>query len=224
MNSYEWEAGLLAKYPRPDTGAIRSYYFSLDGGGRDLVTEEIIRKNVSLMVEIGSFLCGSTLQWLACKDDLKVIGVDPWAGDFAAALDKYKVNPVFNPCFSKIDDRDDFIASVRLHGPYLSAVANVAEHADRFYPVRALSPAVLSELAAMNVVPQMIYFDSNKILDDLRVARRLFPEAILCGDDWSWGAEQGYPVQVAVKAYCEEFGDAYRAKRATWVIDRQAAV
>jgi len=73
-------------------------------------------------------------------------------------------------------------------------------------------------LAAVGVRPDLIYFDSNKVLDDLRVCRELFPAAILCGDDWTWGKDQGYPVQVAVNDFCHRYGLTVTARRATWII------
>jgi hypothetical protein len=218
-SKYDWEASIKVRYPTPSTAGIQSFCFSLDGGGRDLVTDAIRDNGIQLMIEIGSFLCGSTLQWMEASDDLTVIGVDPWRADFASFLDRYRDNKVFDSCFSKISDRHEFIESVRNHGPFLSAMANIRKHGDRFFPVRAESPAVLYELAALSVKPEMIYFDSNKLLNDLTIARGLFPRARLCGDDWSWGAGQGYPVQTAVRSFCEEFGLHVRAKRATWIID-----
>lgn len=217
--NYPWESALRAKFPTPATEGIPEFYFSLDGGGRDLIIDAIRSHDVHLMIEVGSFLCGSTLQWFEASSALTIIGIDPWAANFASILERYRENPVFDPCFSRIEHRGEFIDSIRQHGPFLSAMANVRNHADRFIPVRASSPEVLQELAALSVMPDMIYFDSNKLLDDLRVARRLFPAATLCGDDWTWGADQGYPVQTAVRSYCEEFGLRYRAKRATWIID-----
>jgi hypothetical protein len=101
----------------------------------------------------------------------------------------------------------------------LSALANLRAYADRFVPVRAQSPQVLHELASLGVQPDIIYFDSNKLLDDLQVARRLFPSARLCGDDWTWGADQGYPVRATVMAFCQQHGLAIRADRATWISD-----
>lgn len=220
--SSNWEAALRARYPLPDITGIEPYYFSLDGGGRELVTDAIRTRGVRVMVEIGSFLCGSTIQWLDSDPALKVIGIDPWSANFAVILERYKDNKLFNSCFGKITDRDAFIDSVRRHGPYASAMANVSSYGDRFVPVRAQSPQVLTELADLGVAPDMIYFDSNKLMDDLQIARQLFPSACLCGDDWTWGGDQGFPVQTAVKAFCADQRLSYRAARATWIIDGPA--
>jgi hypothetical protein len=215
----DWETALRARHPATSTEGVRSYYFSLDGGGRELVTSLIREREVDLMIEIGSFLCGSSIQWLRARSSLKVIGVDPWSANFAQILERYQGNPAFDPCFSAIADRGEFIDSVRTHGPYASALANVRDFADRFVPVRALSPQVLDEIASLGADPQLIYFDSNKLLDDLHVAHRLFPRAILAGDDWTWGAEQGYPVRTAVGEFCRQTGMRVKSVRATWALE-----
>lgn len=181
-----------------------------------MVADALHKADVKLMLEIGSFLCGSTIQWLEAKSDVKVIGVDPWSSDFAATLARYNGNSVFDPCFKGIEDRAAVIAAVRKNGPHASAVANVKKYGDRFVPVRSISPNVLYELSDLGVSPGLIYFDSNKVLDDLTVCEELFPDAILCGDDWTWGAD--LPVQAAVKRFCGTRGYTVDAKRATWVI------
>ncbi|MEM6820971.1 MAG: hypothetical protein AAF558_03360 [Verrucomicrobiota bacterium] len=214
-----WEAELRARYPVPNTRSIGSYYFSLDGGGRKLVTDAILNQNIDLMIEIGGFLCGSTRQWLESNPKVKVICIDPWTANFAAILERYDGNPVFEPCFSKITDRAAFIASVKENGPFASAIANCRGFEDRFIPVKAKSPDVLTELHGIGVVPGLIYFDSDKLLDDLEVALELFPDAVLSGDDWTWGADQGFPVQKAVRSFCQKYGFKFESDRATWVIN-----
>jgi hypothetical protein len=213
-----WEEELRKRYPPPNTAGITPYYFSLDGGGRELITDAVSRYSISLMLEIGCFLCGSSIQWLEAAPDLKIVGVDPWDAKFADILDRYKGNKVFDPCFAKIDDRDEFIRSVRANGAYASAVANVQAYGERFIPIKGYSPAVLYELADLGFEPGLVYFDSNKLLDDLSVCDRLFPDAILSGDDWTWGADQGFPVQSAVTKFCEERGYSVTSRRATWII------
>lgn len=214
-----WISEIRRNYPVPNVEGVKDYYFSLDGGGRCLIIEALRRHDVKLMLEIGSFLCGSSIQWLDSKDDLTVVGVDPWSANFSDILKRYTVNPVFDPCFSRISDRNEFIESVRRNGAEVSALANVRRFGDRFVPVKAESPRVLPLLADFGLRPELIYFDSDKVLDDLNVCRELFPEAILCGDDWTWGADKGYPVRVAVKRFCEQHNLKVRAERATWIVE-----
>jgi len=213
-----WESELRHRYPMPDVSKAKEYYFSLDGGGRELIIEELEKKSIKLMIEIGCFLCGSTHDWLQTIDSLKVIGIDPWEIDAASILEGYDGNPVFEPCFKKIADREEFIGSVKANGSFLSAMANIKKYSGRFYPVKEFSPEALYLLHKLGVKPDLIYIDSNKVLDDLDVCKELFPQAILCGDDWTWGAEEGFPVKKAVTAFCERTHAKVNVKRATWVI------
>lgn len=213
---------LKNKYPFPNNlDEIEPFNFSLDGGGRDIILDAIEQQKVNIMIEVGCFLCGSTIQWLESRETLTVIGIDPWEANFASILERYDGNPVFNPCFEKIKDTKAFIKSVRENGPYISAVANVQKYKDRFIPVKAYSPKVLYKICSMGVEPQLIYLDSNKMLDDLGVCFKLFPSAILSGDDWTWGADRGFPVQKAVKEFCQQHGFSFTAKRATWIIHKR---
>lgn len=205
----------------PDLTGIEAFDFAVDGGGRDLVTDMLSNMDSPLLIEVGAFLCGSTLQWLRSNPSLRVIAVDPWYdGDGAAdTLQRYATNPVFDPCFGKIADRQAFVDSVRQHGVYKSALANIRAYADRIAPMRAKSPAALSELASRwGVRPDVVYIDANKVGDDLTEAHRLWPHARLCGDDWTWGADQGYPMQQAVNGFVKKTGQTVEARRATWLL------
>ncbi len=204
----------------PELPYHEQYYFSLDGGGREILTSYINDNSIKLMVEVGSFLCGSASQWLGSCSELTVIGIDPWEERFHERLEKYDVTPIFESCFKEIDDRRAFIDSVKENGSYVSAMANIQKHRDRFIPLMGYSPAKLYSIKELGLEPDMVYFDSDKQLDDLEVALELFPDATLCGDDWSWSADKGYPVRILVNAFCEKHGFTVNAKSATWIIDK----
>ncbi len=218
MTKYRWESELRERYPIPDTSGIKNYYFSLDGGGRKLVTEIITRENISVMIEIGCFLCGSTIDWLKTSSHIKVIGIDHWNLDIEAILERYQNNPVFDPCFSKISHREEFIKSSIENGAFKSAMANIKQFSTRFFPVREKSPEALYVLYELGINPGLIYIDSDKVMGDLDVCRKLFPDAILCGDDWTWGEHKGFPVQKAVQEFCKRTNSVPLVDLATWVI------
>jgi hypothetical protein len=67
----------------------------------------------------------------------------------------------------------------------------------------------------------MIYIDAFKQPEDLEVAFELFPDAILCGDDWSWRGPDGVlTMQENVKRFAERRGFTITAEGATWVLQR----
>jgi ubiquinone/menaquinone biosynthesis C-methylase UbiE len=209
---------LKKAFPFPNVNEVDSFYFSLDGGGRDLIINIIRKKAVKLMLEIGVFLGGSAIQWLESTEGLTVIGIDHWNSDFASLLEDYNSKPAFQRYFKTIKDRKAFIQSVRQHGAYISAVANMNKYKDRFIPVQNYSPQILYELYNLGVRPELIYFDSNNSLNDLEVCLELFPQAILSGDDWTWGAKQGFPVRKKVNEFCQRHGFSITVKQATWLL------
>lgn len=87
-------------YAATKVKGLKSFHFPVDGGGRDLVRNLIREKSLRLMVEIGCFLCGSTRQWLEASPELKVIGIDPWEGQWHLTLERYNGSPSFEPSFA----------------------------------------------------------------------------------------------------------------------------
>lgn len=215
-----WQQKIKEKFPVQNTMGIEPFYFSLDGGGRELVTQALINRNVNLMLEIGCFLCGSTIQWLDSKSDLQVVGIDLWEGNSASYLKKYEDNPLFDRYWGGTADKTGIIESVRHNGTFLSALANVRRFGDRFIPVKGRSPDILPELSDLGLRPQLIYFDSDKVLHDLEVCRELFPDAVLCGDDWTWAGPDGdFPARKAVESFIRRNNLNVRVNRATWLIE-----
>lgn len=209
----------------PTTDGIESFFYPVDGGGRDLVTDVIAAIDQPLMVEIGAFLCGSTIQWLEASSSLRLIAVDPWAekepGAVAGTLKKYHQNPVFDPTFKHIKDVDGFIESVRKHGFFLSAVANLRPYRERAVAWRGRSPEALLQLREKwKISPDIVYIDANKEANDLKQAHEIWPDAILCGDDWTWGKHLGYPMQKVVIEFASEHGFEIESRRATWLLKK----
>ena len=188
---------------RPDA---RPVPWSLDGGGRELVVDLIRRDDVKVLLEIGSFLGGSTRVWLDASPELVVIAVDPWKGDWGE--------------FARRNGYDDCVEQLsRVDGGYETFLTNLWDHRERIIPVRGLAPAILHEVHAAGVSPDLIYIDSDKSGRELSTCQRLFPASLLTGDDWTWGADEGYPMRPPVMRVAEESGLFLRTKMATWVLD-----
>lgn len=213
-------------WPDFDYGDIEPFFLALDGhgrGGRELVLDVIREKNISLMVEIGCFLCGSTLQWLRASDTLTVIGVDPWDGNWAPYIVRVAQHPVQSQSLSHLTDQQiaRIVSDLLNHGNFCVAMNNVRLYKPRFHPVRRRSPEALTYLHARQIVPELIYIDAGKHRDDLDAAYHLFPNAILCGDDWLWPDETGaLRMQEHVKAFAAEHGFEIRTLIQTWLLVR----
>src|SRR4029450_1612329 len=70
---------------------------------------------------------------------------------------------------------------------YQTFATNLWEYRDRLIPVRASSPDGLYMLARFGIQPDVIYLDADKSGRELEICHRLFPKAILTGDDWFMG-------------------------------------
>jgi hypothetical protein len=208
--------------PWPELVAgLEPFYLSLDGGGRHLITEVIREQRITLMVEIGCFLCGSTRQWLEASEDLTVIGVDPWDGNWSTYLRSLAEKG--RRLVETLTDPMAAADAVQLHGNYQVALNNIREFRDRFIPVRRRSPEALRYLHRRRIRPQLIYIDAAKDDDELRVAHALFPNAILCGDDWNWPDDDGrYRMREHVERFVAEHGFSVDAVDETWIISKPA--
>jgi hypothetical protein len=198
--------GLRDRYPWPATRpSVAPIDWSLDGGGRGLVTDCIVRRRVRIVLEIGAFLGGSTKLWLAVAPDVTVIALDPWEGSWTN--------------FAIASGKPEFAAQLAAEDAgYQTFLANLWEHRDRVIPLRGKSPEKLYELHTLGVAADLVYLDSDKSGAELEICRALFPQAILTGDDWTYGPGEGYPIRAPVHAFCRRHNCHVRTKMATWVI------
>jgi hypothetical protein len=179
-----------------------------DGGGRDLVTRRLAERPTKVILEIGSFLGLSTRAWLTAAPGATIVCIDPW-------FDFYEDD-------SSIRDWPDVMGK-NIYHLFLSSCW---EFRDRIIPVRGFSPDALQVVADLGVEPDLIYIDGNhdytSVRTDLESAHRLFPHAILTGDDWIWDADPQTPF--AVRKAVEEFAAVKQwrveARGNTWALDR----
>ena len=205
---------------RPEISGIAPYRYTLDGGGRHAVQKLIDETDAKLLLEVGVYLGGSCYDWLEHSESLHVIGIDTWVDTYDARQDLTRYREINPSCFRYIDDIDAFIESTSTHGFYKSALANMSVFGDRFHPYRGAAPDVLYEIRDLGIQPDIVYIDSAKNRINLDAAYECFPEARICGDDWTWGASLGHPMQQAVNSFAEENGFRARASGATWVLDK----
>ena len=201
---------LRAQYPWPDVCPdLAPIDWTLAGGGGHLVLENIEKHGVRVIVEIGVYLGGSVKKWLEASPEIVVVAVDPWewaSGDFARQAGRPE---------SEARQLDDPAAGYRVF------MRNLWEDRHRVIPVRGTSPDKLHDLHAAGLRPDMIYIDSDKSGRELEVCEALFPGAIICGDDWLYRSEQGYPIRRPVRTFCRKHGRYLRVARDTWVIDTE---
>ncbi|WP_262692809.1 hypothetical protein [Kordiimonas aestuarii] len=216
--------------PWPDfrCGAIKPFHLSLDGNGqagREIVEKVILENDVKTVVEIGVFLGGSSRQWLNTKEDLIVIGVDPWNHNWGDYIEDTSKDPVQSRSFSAFteDEITKIVSDIRTYGNYQVCLNNMWAYRDRFIPVRRFSPEALAYLKERRIKVDLIYIDAFKRSIDLETAHELFPHAILCGDDWLWPDANGkFVMQDIVKNLAAAHGFEVESKRQSWVLHKVA--
>lgn len=198
---------LKRNYPWPDQPpAVLSVDWSLDGGGKEIVTDRIRSSELKFILEIGAFFGGSIKKWLSCNSHTVVIAADPWEGEWWAG---YAEKNGHREIVRQLQNPD---------GPYNTFIASMWNYRNRIFPVRGKSPSILYDLLNLGIIPDLIFFDSDKSGKDLKVAHELFPNAVLTGDDWTWGEKGNYPIRHAVQSFCNQNGYNYKVKHATWLI------
>jgi hypothetical protein len=179
-----------------------------DGGGRDLVTRRLTERSVKVILEVGTFLGLSTRTWLKAAPQATVICVDPWY--------EYLHND------AGIRDWPELLGK-NLYHLFLSSCW---DYRDRIIPLRGTSPSALQVVADLGVRPDFVYIDGEHDYEsaktDIETCHRLFPQAVLTGDDWTWDEHTHPPraVREAVEDFAAEKGWRVEARDNTWALDR----
>jgi len=127
-----------------------------------------ITDNTKIVMEIGSWMGKSTRSILNSNNNLIVIAIDHWEGSA-----EHKEFPEFNKCLPTLYD---------------TFIATNWEYRDRLIPVKLDSISGMVQISNGRIIPDIIYIDAShdyqNVLNDLTVARSLFPTALIIGDDW----------------------------------------
>jgi len=161
-----------------------------------------------VILEIGSWLGASARWWLRGTGRSKIICVDPWTGNKE----------------HQDTDREEVTSRLpRLQDQFL---ANMRQFHSRVVPVPLTSAEALPRIAELGVQPHVVYIDGSHeyddVVTDLNMSYRLFPDAYMCGDDFSWkhpDEDEGQPVMRALSTFIEkhpEFTLIASAEGSTW--------
>ena len=111
--------------------------------------------------------------------------------------------------------------SLRRQGALDCVLSNLRKFKDRFLAVKGNFSDVCGAIAK-EITPNVVYLDADKSFEMLEISRKYFPGAVLCGDDWTWGEAQGFPIQKAVKLYCERYNCTFQVDRVTWLVESRS--
>ncbi len=183
----------------------------MDYGGRELITNLIKTRGVRLIVEIGAFVGGSVRQWLATSPDVIVLAIDPWP-QIEGSNAFYDTHPVGRLHAAQLREPD---------GLYLAFLATLWQDRKRVIPVRGTGEHMLPVLHAIGLQPDLIFIDADKTASELSICDDLFPEAIVCGDDWLWCDGKRFPSQRPVWESARRRKRILKCVSNTWLIDDQ---
>lgn len=176
--------------------------------GEDLL-RQVVDPGVAVVLEIGSLLGGSARFWADHCPNAHVLCVDPW-------IDVTNVDD--RPFLEHVPELVDFVLG-RTDGLFDVFRASNWSLRDRITPLRGYSPDRLTTVLQHGVEPDVVYIDGSHVYEDviadMTTARALFPDALLCGDDYNWPA-----VGAAVDYVVANRGDRLRRSGNTWLIER----
>jgi predicted O-methyltransferase YrrM len=125
-----------------------------------------------LIVEVGTWLGMSAEYMLELRGDVNLITIDHFKG---SKEEYYKTK------------HKELIKA----GLYKQAVRNLYPYKDRCYIYKSASPQALYNIYSKGIKPDLIYIDGSHyytdVASDIGMATKLFPKAIVCGDDARWG-------------------------------------
>jgi hypothetical protein len=179
---------LKEKYPWPaerPTDAAPGQEEGWLSNGTDAVLTEALSPATRLVVELGSWL-GLSTRFIADRaPSATVISVDHWRG---------------SPEHVNNDRYRNLLP--HLYETFLSRCWN---HRHRIVPLRMSTLDGLREVAAHGLQPDVIFVDAEHSYDavhaEVTLARQLFPNATISGDDYDWSG-----VHRAVHGYARKHG------------------
>lgn len=152
----------------PTVAAMESHGW-LSDSTRELLAS-VLGDETTLIVELGSWLGLSTRFIADCAPNATVIAVDHWLGS------------------AEHRDRPELAALLPML--YQTFLRNCWDYRGRVIPCRMDVCVALEELANRGLTPDVVYLDAahdfETVLEHVQTVRKLFPAAVLIGDDWDW--------------------------------------
>ena len=162
---------LRAAFPwpehRPEVEVPRTNPGWFADGARSVLARELTEET-SLVIELGAWLGLSTRYIADCAPNAVVVTVDHWQGS------------------REHQSRTEYQSLLpRLYETFLMLSW---KYRDRIIPVRDTTVSGLQLVANVGVSPDLIFVDADhrydSVLADIETAHRLFPDAMLVGDDY----------------------------------------
>lgn len=186
---------------RPDMARVR---WLPNIQGRDPIVSLINQRQLSTMIEVGSFLGGGALHWLESCPSLSIYGVDEYSSAFNVAEAYVASRDAVRPRVSFPDANElDFILHWSKPGvTFQGVLSNLWDMRDRFTPVRKDVASAFNSLHRAGVLPDLIDIQSLQDGRELSLAKQLWPNALIIGSGWGRVDAAGrYPVRESAFAF-----------------------
>ncbi|MDJ0651884.1 MAG: glycosyl transferase family 90 [Simkaniaceae bacterium] len=166
------------------------------------------------VIELGSWLGQSTCHIASClPEDGKVYAIDHWLGSEEHQTPKRKDVSHLLPTLYQ-----QFLSNVIHKGLYRKII-----------PWKMTTKDAVAYAQQKGLPIDLVYVDASQ--DEESVYNDLcnwYPfvkdSGILCGDDWQWGKEKGYPVRRAVKRFALENNLIPIPSNTFWVLKKQKEI
>ncbi len=154
-----------------------------------------------IFLELGSWLGASALFMARQIPSAIVICVDHWLGS--------------------IEINNHPLYAGKIATLYDTFLANCWSYKDRIVPVRMTTLEGMIKIHQLGIQPDLVYVDAAHsypdVTGDLEAVYALFPNTIICGDDFDWDQIPGwnFPVQRAVNDFAARHGFTVHSGRET---------
>jgi predicted O-methyltransferase YrrM len=192
----------MLKYPETKPSVPEDLHGWFDDRNKDFLKPLI--ENAKVIVELGAWL-GTSTRWFCANSGGIVYSVDHWKGSIEHQTRK------------SLQDK--------LPTLYDTFIVNCWSFKDRIIPIKMTTVPGMHYIADNDIKPDIIFVDASHeyedVLADLETASKLFPNAVLVGDDWSWKnrlKEKRKTVKEAVKTFCKKYKFKCRHNTRCWQI------
>ena len=189
--------------------AVQTYHHGWVHKGNETMLKRLIaERKPRVIVELGSWLGLCTALLLEESGNAAVFAIDRWDATFL--LDQQRDQ------YARDDEALGMLNGIPLYETFL---VNTWEWRQRLFPMRMDTVDGLRAVAALGAPVDLIYIDADHteagVTRDIRAAEECFPDALICGDDWSWPG-----VRQAVEKYAADSGGrlAVEAHQNWWVL------
>ena len=212
------ELARLKLWP-PTPPAVERYYHGWVHVGNERMLRRLIRdRQPRVILELGAWL-GLCTQFLAeesAPHGSLVLAIDRWDGRWLLQTQQAQ--------YAADEEALGMLSSsLPLYETFL---ANLWALQSRVFPIRMDTKAGMHRISQLGVPVDLVYVDADHTkeatLADIHNAVTLFPDAVVCGDDWQWP-----DVRDAVEHYVDASGGQLRAQSHPaenwWCLERTVA-